>query len=153
MAESALARQCKVKIERSQAVRGRISFSTPVYSEALELFPLSNTRLYNRSDFASKYGLSIEGPNPKSLTAGDVSEAELEGFLGPTINKNGHRYMCVNDEELIKQIERMWMVVHQKSGVLSNRLITKGMARGFYLEKKKHKKVNWAAYAEWTSSE
>jgi len=27
------------------------------------------------------------------------------------------------------------------------------MVRGFYLEKKKLKKVNWASYAEWTNAE
>ena len=61
--------------------------------------------------------------------------------------------MGLEDVNLITKIELRWMQMHQKSQMLSTRLITKGMARGIYCEEKKGRKVNWAAYAEWTNAE
>jgi hypothetical protein len=46
---------------------------------------------------------------------------------------------------LIVYIERLWMIIHQKPKVLALCIITKGMARVVYLEKKFGKKLNWVA--------
>jgi len=45
MEESALAKQCRVKIEGLESVRGRGGFSMPFYAEPPELFTLTNTKL------------------------------------------------------------------------------------------------------------
>jgi len=44
------------------------------------------------------------------------------------------------------------MVCHQKSIVLQLQLITKAMAKGFYVQEVKKKKPNWALYIEWTNN-
>lgn len=143
----------RVKVEGSPLLRSKLGYSTPVYAEPPELFPVTNSKSYSRKEFAEKYGLHASGISPKQLKGEDCSEEELESFFGPVVNKNGHRYMFLNDEALIAEIERLWMIVHQNNLVLASRMITKGMARGLYVEKKKNRKVNWAAYAEWTNSE
>jgi hypothetical protein len=84
--------------------------------------------------------------NPKQVRCPqDYSEADVLVVFGPYVGKNGHNYMFSGDEELITYIELLWMIIHQKPKVLALRIITKGMARALYLEKKLGKKLNWAA--------
>lgn len=80
-------------------------------------------------------------------------DADLLVYLGPVVNKNGHCYMFLRSEEVVKKLELLWMQIHQKHCLLSSRLISLSMARGFYYQEKLNVKLNWAAYAEWTSNE
>ena len=145
----------KVKVEGSSGSlrKKKIGYAPPVFAEPPILFPFTLSRGYTRKEFAEKYDLNHSGMSPKQLRDTDVTDAELVSFFGPTVNKNGHRYMFLNDEALIERIERMWMVCHQKSVVLQSRLITKAMAKGFYVQEVKKKSPNWALYAEWTNNE
>jgi hypothetical protein len=68
------------------------------------------------------------------------------------VNKNGHRYIQCLELELTAKVEKLWMIMHQKSYVLASRFITLSMARGIMCEEK-GKQLNWVAYAEWTSAE
>ena len=149
------ARRVRVKLENerpplSQRAGGYVA---PIYASAPDLFPLRKDGGYTRKEFHDKYGLEVFGLSPKQLRCpDDCSEQELVDFFGPLINKNGFRYMGLEDVNLIAKIELRWMQIHQKSQMPSTRLIAKGMARGIYCEEKK-RKVNWAAYAEWTNAE
>ena len=64
-----------------------------------------------------------------------------------------YNYIACSDEELVTYVERLWMIIYYKLKVLASCIITKGMARAVYLEKKMGKKLNWATQAEWTSVE
>ena len=144
----------KVKAEGSYGVKKKkVGYAAPVFAEPPSLFPFTLARGYTRKEFAEKYGLHYSGMSPKHLRESDVTEEELVRFFGPTVNKNGHRYMFLGDEGLIQRIESMWMICHQKSVVLQSRLITKAMAKGFYMQEVKGKKPNWALYVEWTNNE
>jgi hypothetical protein len=118
------------------------------------MLPKPVKRGHSRSEFAQKYGLALSGMNPKQVRCPrDCEERDVMALFGPYVGKNGHHYMCCGDEELITYIEWLWMIIFQKPKVLASRIITKGMARALYLEKKLGKKMNWAAQAEWTSAE
>ena len=122
--------------------------------KAPDLFPLRRDRGYTRKKFHKKYGLEVFGLLPKQLQCpDDCTEQDLIDFFGPVINKNSFRYLGLEDVDLITKIELRWMQMHQKSQMLSTRLMTKGMARGIFCEEKKGRKVNWVAYAEWTNTE
>ena len=144
----------KLEGERSPLSTCVSGYAAPVYAKAPDLFPLRKDRGYTRKEFHEKYGLELFGLSPKQLRClDDCTEDELIDFFGLVINKNGFWYMGVDDVTLITKIELRWMQMHQKSQMLATRLITKGMARGIYCEAKKDRKVNWAAYAEWTNVE
>lgn len=153
---SSEARRVRVKLEGEKPPLGsrNTGYVAPVYAKTPNLFPLRKDRGYTRKEFHEKYGLETLRLSPKQLKCpDDCTEDELIQFFGPIINKNGFRYMGVEDVVLITAIELRWMQMHQKSQVLATRLITKGMARGIFCEAKKGRKVNWAAYAEWTNAE
>ena len=150
------ARRVRVKLEgKRPPLSTRVSgYAAPVYAKAPDLFPLRKDRGYTQKEFHEKYGLELFGLSPKQLKCpDDCTEDELIDYFGPVINKNGFRYMDVEDVALITKIELRWMQMHQKLQMLATRLITKGMSRGIYCEAKKDRKVNWAAYAEWTNAE
>jgi hypothetical protein len=51
------------------------------------------------------------------------------------VNNNGYNYEFIKDPLFIEEIETLWMVVHQKSCMLTPQLISLGMARGLASEK------------------
>jgi hypothetical protein len=65
-----------------------------------------------RKKFA--YGLCSIGPSPKTLKLGlDYTEQEVLELFGPFTNKNGYCYSFNNNLELVKHIEKLWMITHQ----------------------------------------
>jgi hypothetical protein len=76
-------------------------------------------------------------------------EQEVEPLFGPCNNKNGYRYYFSEDVEVIKRVEEIWMIVHQRPQVPINHLINKVEARGIVYERK-GKKVNCTIFIEWT---
>lgn len=144
----------RVKEEGFVPVWSRRGYAEGVFCSAPEMLPKPVKRGHSRSEFAEKYGLEHSGMNPKQVRCPrDCEEKDVLALFGPYVGKNGHNYMCCGDEELITYIEQLWMIIHQKPKVLASRIITKGMARALYMEKKLGKKMNWAAQAEWTSAE
>lgn len=147
-------RRMKVKLEGSPLGHPKQGFSAPLYAKVPDLFPRSNSKSYSRKKFHEKYGLSCAGINPKHLKQlEDYMEENLWWYLGPMVNKNGHRYMFLKDEEAVTKLELLWMQIHQKHCMLSSRLISLGIAQGFYCQEKLNFKLNCLAYVEWTSSE
>ena len=70
------------------------------------------------------YGLCKQKQAPKRLKVGrDCTDEEIEEMFGPIVGKNSYRYNHTSDEELCKQVERMWMILHQKTMVSSSRFI------------------------------
>jgi len=45
--------------------------------------------------------------SPKQLADTNVTNVELMKVFGPTLKKNGLRYMFLNDEDLIQQIKHI----------------------------------------------
>ena len=115
------------------------------------LLDLENAVPITRKSFEEFYSLSNKGPSLKRLKIGrDVTEAEVEKFFGPCKGKNSYRYNYRDDEVVIKEVERLWMICHQRTVVLYNRIINKAEARGFALWKRESSVlVNWCVFAEW----
>jgi hypothetical protein len=144
----------RVKEEGVSAVWTKRGYAEPIFSTTPDMLPRPLKRGYNRSEFAEKYGLCYTGMNPKLVRCPrDCSEKDVVALFGPYVGKNGLNYMACGDEELVTYVERLWMIIHQKPKVLASHIITKGMVRAVYLEKKMGKKLNWATQAEWTSAE
>jgi hypothetical protein len=61
-----------------------------------------------------KYNFCNTCINPKRLKIGkDYIDEELQALFRPNNNKNGYQYLFSEDEKLIKQVEELWMIVHQ----------------------------------------
>jgi hypothetical protein len=73
---------------------------------------------------------------------------EIHKFFGPIQNKNGYNHVFNENLEIIAKVEDLWMVVHQRIGDPTSRIISLGMARGIVMELVRGKKMNWAIYAE-----
>ena len=128
-------------------------WAPPLYAEEPTLLlDLENPAPISRKCFEEFYGLSNKGPSLKWLKIGrDVTEAEVEKFFGPCSGKNSYRYNYHEDETIIKEVERLWMICHQWTVVPYNRSINKAEARGFALWKRDPSvPVNWCVFAEWT---
>jgi hypothetical protein len=52
-------------------------------------------------------------------------------------------------KKFIGEIERLWMIAHQKTQVLHTQMINKVEVQGFVCQKK-GKDVNWVVFVEWT---
>ena len=107
--------------------------------------------MYGRADFVKRYGLWHSGLNPNQVRVPrDITNEEVGSVFGPSENKNGYCYLEYKDEKLIARIENLWMILQQKL-VPASHVISLAMARGITIEEKK--KMNWAAYGEWTNNE
>jgi hypothetical protein len=40
----------------------------------------------------------------------DFEEHEVEALFGPCISWNGYRYIYMDNEQLIAQVEKLWMI-------------------------------------------
>lgn len=144
------------KLESGVATRHipRSGYAYPIYGEAPELFEEHASRSYTKEEFAEKYILDCGGMNPKHIRVPrDCTNDEVVALFGPTVGKNGHHYTECKDEKLIARIENLWMILHQRRLVPASRVISQAMARGFVCEVKRNKRMNWAAYGEWTNAE
>jgi len=101
--------------------------------------------------FESVYSLSNRGRSPKKLKIGkDCSEAKVERWFRPVNGKNAYHYNHHDNEDVCKEIEKIWMICHQKTVVLGVHTINKAKARGFTCMKKDPPiLVNWAVFGEW----
>jgi hypothetical protein len=52
-----------------------------------------------------------------------VSEEEVESLFGKKVGGNGYRYANSEDEEFVKNVERRWMICHQRTSVPKTRLV------------------------------
>jgi len=104
-----------------------------------------------RKMFELVYGLLNRGKSPKKLKIGkDCSKAEVERWFRPVNGKNAYHYNHHDDEDFCKEIEKIWMICHQKMMVLGIRTINKVEVRGFTCMKKDPPiLVNWAVFGEW----
>lgn len=154
MVEDNGATRVKVKVEGLGKKKSTTAWTPPMYAEPPELFSVLENRGRSRREFAEKYGLAYLGGGPKSLKEGvDYSEEEMVAFYGPMIGKSNYRYTDCSDESVLARTEFLWMVLHQKSMMLSSRQISKGFAQAVFAEMRKNKKINWASQGEWTSAE
>jgi len=113
MASQGQCKRVKVKLEGSPLGRGKQGYSALVYTETFDLFPLSSSKSYSRRDFSDKYGLHCSGINRKHLKFGeDYMDEDLGKFLGLVVNKNGHKYMFLRDEETMRKPKLLWMKIH-----------------------------------------
>ena len=138
----------RVKLEKVDS-----QWSAPLYvEEPTLLLDLENAVPISRKSFEEFYGLCNKGPSLKRLKIGrDVTEAEVEKFFGPCNGKHSYRYNYREDERITKEVERLWMICHQRTVVPSNRNINKAEARGFALWKREPSvPVNWCVFAEWS---
>jgi len=118
-----------------------VSYIDPYYAEVLELV-FDGINPVSCKTFAEKYSLNNKGANPKRLVIGlHLKEEDIEKYFGPLINRNGYRYSHIEDEELIREVEHLWMVTHQRVGVPNNRQINKSEARGYVYQKLKGDKA------------
>jgi hypothetical protein len=53
---------------------------------------------------------------------------------------------------LIEKVEKLWMVIHQKSCVLATRVVSLGFAKGVTMQMA-GKQMNWVLYTKWTNQE
>jgi hypothetical protein len=82
----------------------------------------------NRQDFAQKYGLVCEGFSRKAIKVPkDISLEKVLKIFGPIVNKNGYNHTFPGDLKYIKDIELLWMIIHQKPYLLASRLISLGI--------------------------
>lgn len=66
-----------------------------------------------QKQFAKMYGICNKGTSPKHLKKGmDFQRVDIENIFGPCHNKIGYRYTWSKDEEIIGDIQRLWMIVH-----------------------------------------
>lgn len=135
----------RVKIENTVS-----TWVPPLYAEEPTLV-FDGKLPVSRKTFESVYGLPNRGKSPKKLKIGrDCTEAEVERWFGPVNGKNAYHYNHFDDEETCKEIERIWMICHQKTVVPGIRCINKAEARGFTCMKKDPPVlVNWAVFGEW----
>jgi hypothetical protein len=62
----------------------------------------------------------------------------VKALFGPCINWNGYRYTYTNNEQLIAQVEKLWMTSHQKAQMPTTRMINKAETMGIICQKKGH---------------
>ncbi len=96
--------------------------------------------------FSSEFSGVLEDSNFPLLEVW-VSSSHLTQS-GVATNMNGYWYTWSNDEEIIVQIESLWMILHQITQVLPHtRMINKVEAWGFVYQRK-GKDINWAIFCQ-----
>jgi hypothetical protein len=55
----------------------------------------------------------------------DFEEAKVENVFGSCINKNGYQYTWCGDEEIIVEVESLWMIIHQRTQLPHTRIFNK----------------------------
>jgi len=70
-------------------------------------------------------------------------------LFGPCVSKNGYWYCFSDNEDIIKSVEEMWMITHQRTQIPNIQLINKLEAMGLFM--RNGKDVNWALFGEWKS--
>ena len=114
----------------------RRQYSDPLYAEQSDIV-FDGMHAVARLVFVEKYNLKNKGINPKQIRVGThIHKEEVAELFGSILNKNGYRYGWSEDEEVIKEVERLYMST------------TNAEASGFAYERKKKKDLNWAAFAE-----
>ncbi len=73
----------------------------------------------------------------------------MQALFGPSNNKIGYHYLFSENEEFIKHVEVLWIIVRQHTQLPNTRLINKVEAKGIVC-KKKGQEVNWVVFVEWT---
>jgi hypothetical protein len=79
----------------------------------------------------------------------DYIEKHVLVLFGPLTNKSGFCYSFNNNLELVKHIEKLWMIAHQHTKMPTTQIINKALASGVVCERKNHL-INWAMFVEWT---
>ncbi len=99
----------KVKIEGvSSTVSTRVE---PPYGAKPNII-FDRKQLVSKQQFTNTYNICIKGPSPKCLKLRDFEKEEVEKIFGPYINRNGYHYTWSSDEQLIAEVERLWMITH-----------------------------------------
>jgi hypothetical protein len=123
-----------------------IGFPPALYAKVPEIYDVHP--LFHK-DFVEKYDLCFEGLCPKCIKVSkDVTLEDVLNNFGQVVNRNGYNYVHCENLELVVKVERLFMIIHQKSCVPATWIILVGMARGIVCEENR-KKMNWAAYAGW----
>jgi hypothetical protein len=94
-----------------------------------------------KQQFIDTYIICIKGPSPKCLKLGRDFEKKVKKIFGPCINRNGYHYTWSGDEQLIAEVERLWMTTHHKTKMPHTHMINKAKVQGFVCERK-HKDIN-----------
>jgi hypothetical protein len=55
----------------------------------------------------------------------DFEEEEVENIFRPCINRSGYHYTWSSDEQLITEVERVWMITHHKTKMPHMHMINK----------------------------
>ena len=131
----------KVKIENVMS-----TWVPPLYAEEPTLV-FDGKLPVSRKTFESLYGLSNRGKSPKKLKIErDCTKAKVKRWFGLVIGKNAYHYK----EDVYREIEKLWMICHQRTVVPGIHYIKKAEAWGFICMKKDPPVlVNWTFFAEW----
>ncbi len=92
--------------------------------KSLSCFHVDNCG-FSIKKFKDKYNLGFIGLNPRYIRLlRYCTKDEVEKLFGPIVNKNGHCYMQCTNLEILAQVERLWMITHQKPYIFFSKVIT-----------------------------
>ncbi len=115
----------KVKKEDVNPNLNAQGFAKTCFGEIPKLLPLVHNCGFTRKKFEDKYDLGFIGLNLRHIKLPrDCTKEEVEKLFGPIVNKNGDCYMECTNPKIFAQVERLWMITHQKPYILFSKVIT-----------------------------
>ncbi len=105
----------KVKKEDVNLNLNAQGFAEACFGQIPKLLPPVHNCGCTRKNFEDKYDLGFIGLNLRHIRMPrDCTKEEVEKLFGPVVNKNGDCYMECTNPKILAQVERLWMITHQK---------------------------------------